>query len=57
MHSNAVILTYSFYNGNVLFDSSVPITDFKARVSIPVFSYYHSLPFFGRTASLTASLP
>jgi len=57
MHSNAVILTYSFYNGNVLFDSSVPITDFKARVSIPVFSYFHSLPFFGRTASLTASLP
>lgn len=24
---------------------------------MPIFSYFHSLPFFGRTASLTASLP
>ena len=57
VHSNAVTLTYSFYNGSVVFDGSVPITDFKARVSIPVFSYVHSFRFFGRTATLAASLP
>ena len=57
MHSNAVILTYSFSDGDLIFDNSVPITGATARVSVPIFSYFHSLPFFGRTANLTASLP
>jgi hypothetical protein len=57
MHSNAVILSYSFFDGDLIFDNSVPITGATARVSVPVFSYFHSLAFFGRTASLTGSLP
>jgi hypothetical protein len=57
MHSNAVTLTYSLFDGDLLFDNSVPITGATARVSVPIFSYFHSLPFFGRTANLTASLP
>jgi hypothetical protein len=54
---NAVILTYSFYDGSVLFPGSVPITGATARVNIPIFSYYHALNFFGRSANITASLP
>lgn len=57
IHSNAIILTYSFQDGDVLLDSAVPITDATARVNIPIFSYYHSLHFFGRTANFTATLP
>ncbi len=57
IHSNAVTLTYSFSDGALLFDNSVPITGATARVSVPVFSYYHSLPFFGRSANFAASLP
>jgi hypothetical protein len=57
LHSNAVILSYSFFDGDLIFDNSVPITGATARVSVPVFSYFHSLPLFGRTASITASLP
>ena len=57
LHSNAVTLTYSFFDGNVLFDSEVPITDSTARVSLAVFSLTHSLNFFGRSANFTASLP
>lgn len=57
LHSNAVILSYSFFDGDLIFDNSVPITGATARVSVPVFSCFHSLPFFGRTASITASLP
>jgi hypothetical protein len=57
IHSNAVTLTYSFYDGSLLFDGAVPITGATARVNISVFSLYHSLRFFGRTASFTASLP
>lgn len=57
VHSNAVNFTYSFFDGDLLFDNSVPIIDATAKVSVPVFSYYHSLPLFGRSANFTASIP
>jgi hypothetical protein len=54
---NAVILTYSFYNGGILFNNTVPITDATSTTNVSVFSYYHALRFFGRSANITASLP
>ena len=57
LHSNAVTLTYSFYDGRILFDGSVPITDSTARVNIALLSIFHSFNFFGRTANFSASLP
>jgi hypothetical protein len=57
IHSNAVTLTYSFYNGSILFEGTVPITSSTARVNVSVFSYSHSMSFFGRTANLLVSLP
>ena len=57
VRTNAFILTYSFYDGSVLFPGSVPITGATARVNIPIFSYYHTFNFFGRSANITASLP
>jgi hypothetical protein len=57
LHSNAITLTYSFYDGSVLFDGTVPVTGASARVSISVFSAYHSFNFFGRTASFLVSFP
>jgi hypothetical protein len=56
-HSNAITLTYSLNTGEILVADSVPITDFRAMLSIPIFSYYHSLSFFGRSANIVASLP
>jgi len=57
VHWNSVTLTYSFYDGNILFDGIVPITGATATVSAPVISYYHSLNFFGRSANFLAALP
>jgi hypothetical protein len=57
LHSNAVTLTYSFYDGNLIFDGTVPITGASARVNVSVFSAYHSFDLFGRTASFLVSLP
>ena len=57
LHSNAVTLTYSFQDGNLLFDGILPIAGATARVSVTVFSIFHSFPFFGRTANFTASVP
>jgi hypothetical protein len=57
LHSNAIIFTYSYFSGSVLFDGAAPITGAVARINVPSFTYYHSLSFFGRSANFTASLP
>jgi hypothetical protein len=57
IHSNAITLTYSVNSGEILVADSIPINDFRATLNIPVFSYYHSLSFFGRSANFVASLP
>jgi len=57
VHSNAAILTYSFFDGNLELEGAVPITGSTARAHFAIFSYYHSFNFFGRSANLTASLP
>ena len=55
--SNAIIFTYSNFNGSLLFDGAVPITGATAKIHLPVFSYYRTLNFFGRTSSITFALP
>ena len=57
IHTNAVNLTYTFSSGNLIFDGSVPITDATAKLSVPVFSLFHTLDFFGRSANFTFSMP
>src|SRR5215471_11014086 len=57
VHSNAVTLSYSFLDGDLLFDGTVPVTDATARVNLSIISFSHSMRLFGRTASMTASLP
>jgi hypothetical protein len=57
VHSNAIILTWSFYDGGVNLNGSIPITGATGRYHVPTLSYYHSLNFFGRSANITASLP
>src|SRR5215472_6518830 len=57
VHSNVVILTWSFYDGGLNLNGTVPITGATATYSVPVFSYYHSFGFFRRSANITASLP
>jgi hypothetical protein len=57
LNSNAITLTYSYYTGGLQFDGAVPITGATAQLSVPVFTYYYSLDFFGRSANILASLP
>lgn len=57
IHSNAITLTYSFFDGSVFFEGTVPITGATARVHVVIFNYSHSLKLLGRTANFTASLP
>ena len=57
IHSNAVTLTYSFSAGDVFFNNALPVRDSTGIIHVPLFSYFHSLNFFGRTANFTAALP
>lgn len=57
VHSNVILLTYDFSVGGALFDKTVPITNATGTLDVPIFSYYHSLSLFGRSANISASLP
>ncbi len=57
VHANAVNLTYSYFDGGLNFNGTVPITGATGTYSVPVISYYHSFNFLGRSANVTASLP
>jgi hypothetical protein len=57
IHTNAVILTWAFFDGGVDFNGTIPISGATGIYNVPIFSLYHTLNFFGRSANLTASLP
>ena len=57
LHSNAIIMTYSFFHGSVLFDGAAPITGATGTYSVPILSYYHSFGLLGRSANMNVSLP
>ncbi|MBZ5537938.1 MAG: transporter [Acidobacteriia bacterium] len=57
LHSNAVTLTSSFFSGGLDFNGVVPITGATGTYSVPIFSYYHSFGFLGRSANILVALP
>ena len=57
IHSNAVSVTYSFFDGNLDFQGAVPITDATAKANVPIFSLYHSFNLLSRSANFTIGLP
>src|SRR3974390_3230613 len=57
MKSNAITLTWSYFNGGVNLDGTIPITGATGTFNTPVFSYYHSFGFFGRSTNIAAALP
>lgn len=56
IHSNAVVLTYSFFSGNLDFQGAVPIADATAKANVPILALFHSFNMLGRSASVTAGL-
>jgi hypothetical protein len=57
LHSNAVNLTYSFFDGGVEFNGVVPIEGATGTYSVPIAGYYHSFGLLGRSANIAVSLP
>jgi hypothetical protein len=56
-HTNVVTLTWSFYDGGINFNWTIPITGATGTYSVPVFTYYHALRFFGRSDNIDLALP
>jgi hypothetical protein len=57
LHSNAVTLSLSFYDGSINYNGALPVADATGTYGVPILSYYHSFDFFGRSANVVASLP
>jgi hypothetical protein len=57
IHSNAIVVSYSFETGDILLNPTLPISNAKGTLHVPVFSYTHFFNFFGRSANITAGLP
>jgi hypothetical protein len=57
LHSNALTLAWSFYDGSINYNGALPVSGATGTYSLPIFSYYHSFDFFGRSANVVASLP
>jgi Putative MetA-pathway of phenol degradation len=57
VHSNAAVFIWSFFDGDIVVNGSVPVTGATGTYHVPIFSYYHSVNFFGRSANITGALP
>jgi hypothetical protein len=56
-HSNAVTLTWSFYDGSIDFNGTLPSSDATGTYSIFIGNFYHSFGIFGRSANVLAVVP
>jgi hypothetical protein len=56
-NGNATTLTWSYYDGGLNFNGTIPITGATGTYSVPILSYYHSFSLFGRSANVTGFLP
>ncbi len=57
VRGNAITITWSNYTGNLNLNGAVPITDATGAYNVPVLSYSRTFGFFGRFASISASVP
>ena len=56
-HSNAVTLTWSFYDGSLNFNGALATSDAKGQYNISVLTAYHSFGILGRSANFVATIP
>src|SRR5271155_4329686 len=57
VHSNAITISWSFYDGGLNFNGTLPVSNATGIYNVSVLTLYHSLNFFGRSANIAASIP
>jgi len=56
-NANAVTFSWSYLDGSLDFNGTIPITGATGVYHVPALSYYHSFSLFGRSANITGLLP
>ena len=51
--TNVLVVNYSYLEGGVEFNGSVPITGARADINLPLLSYYHGFDLLGRAANFS----
>lgn len=54
---NAITLSWSFFDGGLNLNGTIPITGATGTYHVPTISYYHAFRLFGRSANITGLLP
>jgi len=54
---NAITMTWSYFNGGVNLNGTIPVTGATGTFNVVSFTYYHSFNLFGRSANVAVSLP
>jgi len=54
---NAITMTWSYFNGGLNLNGTIPVTGATGTFNIVSFTYYHSFNLFGRSANIAVSLP
>jgi hypothetical protein len=57
LRSNAVSLTWAFYDGSIDLNGVIPASDALGKYNVSMVSYYHSFGVFGHSANIVAALP
>jgi hypothetical protein len=57
LHLSAVTVTWAYYDGSIDYNGALPVSGATGTYQVPIFTYYHSFSFFGRSANILASLP
>src|SRR5258706_7408358 len=55
--ANAITLSWSYFDGGLDFNGTIPITGATGVYHVPALSYYHSFSLIGRSANITGLLP
>lgn len=54
---NFLILGYSFSQGDVLVDPSLPLKDLNAQIHLPILAYFRSMKVLGRSGKIDVVIP
>ena len=57
VHSNAITITWSFFDGGVNFNGTIPVTNATGTYYISVINYYHSMSFLAARQILRFCCP
>src|SRR5215471_15392266 len=57
LRSNAVTLSWSFYDGSINLNASIPVTGATGTYHVPSIAYYRAVGLFGRAANVTVVRP